>query len=233
MTCEETREHLAEHLLGTLGSGLDADVSAHLRGCAGCRADAAALAEGVGSFSRASHDRETPVDLRERVRSVLEAEWAAVPLARRRRPSFGWVAAAAAVAIAVVVAGFATVRAGRLETAAERYDALLEVLGGDAVRVGEMHRYGSQSLHGSVVIYDSNVGQSWVLVLCRAPGWSGTANVTLRSPSGETVDLRPMEFDEGGEGATWLVTSSDLTGFDRVNVWDASGTMASARLDDA
>ena len=233
MTCDDTRQHLAEHLLGTLEAGLDAEVSAHLRGCAACRADAAALGEGLGSFSRASHDREPPPELRERVRTVLEDEWAATPLAVRRRPTVAWIAAAAALVAALAWAGFSTARLQRAESAAERYESFLAVLGGDAVRVGEMRGGGPQSLQGSAVIYDSHVGQSWVLVLCRAPGWSGTANVTLRAPSGETVDLHPMEFDAGGEGATWLVTPADLSAFDRVNVWDERGVIASASLEDA
>ena len=37
-----------------------------------------------------------------------------------------------------------------------------------------------------------------------------------------------MEFGAGGEASTWLVTAADLTGYDRVNIWDASGLIASA-----
>jgi hypothetical protein len=87
--------------------------------------------------------------------------------------------------------------AARLEGGAEKYEALLGVLGGEDVRVGELQAVGPQELRGSVVIYDSKVGQSWVLVLVRAPGWEGTANVTL--VAGErTIDLHEMEFGAGG-----------------------------------
>jgi hypothetical protein len=79
------------------------------------------------------------------------------------------------------------------------------------------------------VIYDSKVGQSWVLVLCRAPGWEGVANVTMLAGE-RTIDLRPMEFGPGGEGSTWLVTATDLRAYDRVNVWTDAGPMASADL---
>jgi hypothetical protein len=88
-------------------------------------------------------------------------------------------------------------------------------------------------LQGSVVIYDSRVGQSWVLVLMRAPGWEGTANVTMRAGDDETIDLHPMDFGAGGEASTWLVTASDLRDFDLVNIWDDRGLIASADVEDA
>jgi hypothetical protein len=45
-----------------------------------------------------------------------------------------------------------------------------------------------------------------------------------------TIDLHPLEFDPGGEGSTWLVTPSDLTGFDQVNLWNDEGLIASAAM---
>ena len=233
MTCEEARDLLAEHLLGTLERGEDDRVAAHLRGCASCRAEMSALAEGVGSFARASHDREPPEHLRERVLSVLADEWAAVPAAgdRARRQPWSRVLTAAALVVALAWAAGATVIAQRRSGDAEKYASFLRVLGGENVRVGELRAERSQSVEGSVVIYDSNVGQSWVLVLSRAPGWSGTANVTMRSPAGATIDLHPMEFGQGGDAATWLVTSSDISRFDRVNVWDDDGLIASAEVE--
>jgi len=107
------------------------------------------------------------------------------------------------------------------------------VLGGEAVRVGELRGEGAAELRGSAVIYDSKIGQSWVLVLVRAPGWEGRVNVTLVSDDEARIDLHPMEFGPGGEASTWLVTSSDLRGFERVNVWDESGLLASGRVERA
>jgi hypothetical protein len=234
VTCDETRDQLAEHLLGTLEPGDAERVAAHLRGCAACRAETAALAEGVGSFARASHDREPPEGLRDRVLGVLVEEWSAAggPARRGRRRVSTWTAITAAAAVAAIAwAGVASIVAQRRGEDAAKYSTFLEALGGENVRVGELQAADSQSLEGSVVIYDSNVGQSWVLVLCRAPGWSGEANVTLLSGSGETVDLHPMDFGEGGEGSTWLVTSSDLRSFDRVNVWDDAGVLATATVE--
>lgn len=233
MRCDQVREQLAEHLLGTLDELIDAAVRRHLRGCAACRAEAAALAEGVSTFARAAHDVEPPAELRDRVLAVLEEEWTGTAPADPARRRGAWAApAAAAVALVAALAwgAFATVRAERFETAARRYETFLAVLGGEDVRVGELRATGPQELQGSVVIYDSKAGQSWVLVLARAPGWEGSANVTLLAEDETRIDLHPLEFGPGGEASTWLVTSSDLTAFERVNVWDESGMLATGKV---
>ncbi|HEX6230686.1 MAG TPA: zf-HC2 domain-containing protein [Actinomycetota bacterium] len=236
MTCDEVREQLAEHLLGTLDEIADAAVRRHLRGCASCRAESAALSEGVSTFARAAHDVEPPEDLRGRVLAVLEEEWevAAPSSARARRSAL---LARAAVAVALIASlgwgAFSTVRAARSEDAADRYEAFLGVLGGEDVRVGELSAARPQELAGSAVIYDSKVGQSWVLVLFRAPGWEGEVNVTLVSDDEARIDLHPMEVGPGGEASTWLVTPSDLSDFDEVRLWDESGLIASGRVERA
>jgi len=229
--CEEVRDQLAEHLLGTLDERGDAEVREHLRGCSSCRGEMAALAEGVSTFASAAHDVDPPEELRDRVLTVLRDEWTAVAPEAPARPRSTWLWRAAAIAAlmaALAWGGFSTVRATRFEESAEKYEALLGVLGGEDVRVGELRAAGSQELQGSAVIYDSKVGQSWVLVLVRAPGWEGTANVTLVAGGEKTIDLHEMEFGPGGEASTWLVTASDLTRFQRVNVWNADGLIASA-----
>jgi hypothetical protein len=231
VTCEEVREQLPEHLLGTLDPAADAAVGAHLRGCTACRRDMVALADGVSTFAAAAHDVDPPEELRDRVLGVLEEEWAAPPgdTPRRRGPWAWRVAAAAALVAALAWGAVSTTRASDLQEAADKYEAFLGVLGGEDVRVGELRAEGSQELHGSVVIYDSKVGQSWVLVLVRAPGREGEANVTMVDGD-RGIDLHPVEFDPGGEGSTWLVTPWDLTGFERVNLWNDDGLIASAAM---
>ncbi|MGZ8605446.1 MAG: zf-HC2 domain-containing protein [Actinomycetota bacterium] len=237
MRCDEVHEQLAEHLLGTLEPGTDADVRLHLRGCASCRVEMTALAEGVSTLAAAAHDVDPPPELRDRVLTVLGEEWAEAgePTAAPGRSAWRWRTAAAAAALVAAIAWgvVATGQALRFESAADKYETFLGVLGGEDVRVGEFRAAGSQALQGSVVIYDSRVGQSWVLVLMRAPGWEGTANVTMRAGDEETIDLHPMEFGAGGEASTWLVTASDLRDFDLVNVWDDRGLIASADVEDA
>ncbi|MGZ4132829.1 MAG: zf-HC2 domain-containing protein, partial [Actinomycetota bacterium] len=63
MTCDEVRELLPEHLLGTLEGPEDLEVRRHLRACAGCRRELGALADGIDSFARAAHDRQPPDEL--------------------------------------------------------------------------------------------------------------------------------------------------------------------------
>lgn len=236
MKCEEVRDQLAEHLLATLEDPVDAAVRKHLRGCGSCRAEMTALGEGVSTLAAAAHDVAPPDELHDRVLRVLEEEWAEVPVPVSIWRRSAWLARAAAAVVLAVALGwgtFETIRASRFEEAAGRYETFLGVLGGEDVRVGELRPARSQELQGSVVMYDSKVGQSWVIVLCRAPGWTGEAQVTLVDNVERTIDLRPMEFGEAGEASTWLVTASDLRRYDRVNVWDADGLIASARVDSA
>jgi hypothetical protein len=231
VTCEQVREQLAEHLLGTLEKAADDEVRLHLRGCGSCRAELRAMADGVGTFAAAAHDVDPPGELRQRVLTTLDEEWDPAGATRVRSGRPGRVAVIAALAAALAWGAVATVLAVRSEDAADKYETFLAQLGGENVRVGALRAEGSQDLQGSVVIYESNVGQSWALVLCRAPGWEGTVNVTMLAGEERRIDLRPMELGPGGEGSTWLVTSSNLASYDRVNLWDESGVLASAEID--
>ncbi len=227
MTCDEVREQLAEHLLGTLEEPMDQEIRRHLRGCAGCRAEMGALEEGVATFARAAHEVVPPDDLKDRVLDVVAEEWespAVEPIRRRSWARAAWAAAAAVVFVASLSWGVVSnARANRYETAAAKYATFLDVLGGEAVRVGNLEPSGSKEIEGSAVVYDSKVGQSWVLILARAPGIRGEAAVTLSSTEGHTIDLHPITFAEGGEASTWLVTSSNLRPFDRVTVTGPDG----------
>src|SRR5947207_3735843 len=101
MTCESVRELLPDFTLGALSELQAAEVRRHLRGCSSCRADAAALDQGVALFASAAHATEPPADLKDRVLTVMADEWTeAAPKPSRRFPR--WMAVAAA---AVVVAG--------------------------------------------------------------------------------------------------------------------------------
>lgn len=233
MTCDEVREHLAEHLLGTLEPGVDAGVRRHVRGCTACRAEMATLADGVSTLAAASHDVTPPQELRRRVLSVLSEEWSDVERESPRTPAAArtWrVAAAVALGVALAWATIATITAFGLREDAGRYRAFLDALGGEGVRAAEFRPVGPEELDGDVVVYESEHGMSWVLVLVRAPGRQEDAFVTMTAGE-RRIDLRPMEFGPGGDGSTWLVTSSDLSAFDTVNLWDDGGLMASAEID--
>jgi hypothetical protein len=225
--CDEVRDQMVEHLLGTQDEPADVQVRRHLRGCADCRRDMAALADGLSIFARAAHELAPPEELKERVLSELQGDWAeeTIPSGSGRRP-IRWLARAAAVALVAGLASWAlwsNERAARYEASALKYETLLESLGGENVRVANLRPQGSQQLEGSAVVYDSKVEQSWVLVLVRAPGMEGQATVTLSTHDGRTIQLHEMEFSDGGEASSWLVTSSNLRSFETVIVRDESG----------
>ncbi len=78
------------------------------------------------------------------------------------------------------------------------------------------------------MLYDSHQGQSFGIVLVRAPGLSGTAKVTLSTgdgPDDMTIDAGRLEFQPDGDAATWLVTSSDLTPYDHLTITADDGTV--------
>ena len=238
MNCDAVRELLPDYTLGTLSDLESADVRRHLRGCASCRSEASALDEGVALFASAAHAEDPPPELKSRVMSVLEDEWAEAPQAsptRRRWLIPATVAAAVALAVGSMAwAGLAQIRSDRLATEArvaaevraqaKSYQDFLDALGGRDVRVATLHPVGSSALEGSAVLYDSNRGQSWVLVLLRSPGGSGTAKVTITG-GGRAIPLFPVELAADGDGATWLVTSADISKVRTVQVTDTSGRL--------
>ncbi|HEY7279998.1 MAG TPA: anti-sigma factor [Actinomycetota bacterium] len=237
--CDDVRELLPEHVLGTLPDGDDAAVRRHLRGCGGCRREMAMLGEGLATFSRAAHQADPPPELRDRVMAALadehaEAEANKVVTLRTRRSRRGWwLAVAAAVVLlagAVSWGAASSMSAGRNQADALAYHQFLHALGGKDVRVATLHGTGARDVEGSAILYDSDVGQSWVLVLVRSPGATGSVRVVLRSPTGR-IDMHRTEFNSEGSSDVWLVTSTDISKFDRVSVYDGAGNqLASGRV---
>jgi anti-sigma factor RsiW len=231
VTCDEVRELLPEHLLGTLDGPEDLEVRRHLRGCAGCRADMTALSDGVEWFARAAHDRPPPPELRERVMTTLEQEWRDAESLQPETRRSPWFARAAALVAIVAALGWGlsqTHRADIAATDAASYQRVLSTLGGKEFRVGTLEPKIAHPFEGSVVLYDSHQGQSWGIVLVRAPGVSGTATVTLSTGNGAddtTIDAGRLEFQPDGDAATWLVTSSDLTPYDHLTITADDGTV--------
>jgi anti-sigma-K factor RskA len=239
---EEVRDQLAEYLLGDLDEVSEQAVARHLRGCGTCRQELVALSEGVSTFARAAHELDPPPELRDRVLGTLTEERKAVepprsaPAKRPRR--MGVLAWAAAFVAVVVVSGslatavVATGRASDWHPEASKYEAFLGALGGSNVRTAKLTPQGAQQLDGTLVLYDSDQQQSWALVLVHAPGLSGSAHVTLHSGT-HTIEMRPLEFESGGDASTWLVTGADLRPFNSATIEQhgsllASGTVTSS-----
>ena len=230
MSCEEMRDRLPDHLLGVT----DLEVARHLRGCASCRAELTALDDGIAALTFAAPEFEPPSDLRASVLSVIEQEWnepkgLPIELAPHvaRRPSMAWLAMAAAVVVLAGSVGWGVVqshRADRNALAAASYTKFLSTLGGKSVREGKLLPIGSQAFTGSAVIYDSMEKQSWVLIIARAPGYQGGADVTVSSPTG-TMSLPSLEFQPNGDAYSVFVTPKDLSSFDRVTISDPNGAV--------
>jgi hypothetical protein len=163
----------------------------------------------------------------------VEAEHAAAPTRPSRRPLLVRMAVAAALVGALAWGAVATVWGVDQSHRAGSYAAFLNALGGRDVRVATLEGRGSRALEGSAVLYDSEVGQSWVLVLVRAPGFTGHARVILRSATSR-IELHPLEFDTDGEASTWLVTSANIARFDLVRILDMRGqTLATGAVHSA
>ena len=240
MKCEQVLDRLPDHTLGTLSDEDSSEVRAHLRGCAACRGDAANLDAGLSMFASAAHDVDPPPELEERVMSVLAEEWAETPDIQSRRPrpiaAAPWLAVAACLALlggALVWGANANRSADRIQTQfdaikgdANAYKTFLGNLGGRAVRTATLTPESGSAVTGTAVLYDSDIGQSWVLVLARRASPGGKAFVTISSPDGgKPLKLFPIAFDDRGEGSSWLVTSADISKFDHLQVRDAKGNL--------
>jgi len=236
MKCEQVLDQLPDYTLGTLYEVETAAVRRHLRGCASCRADAASLDQGIAMFSGAAAE-EPPVELEGRVLSVLSQEWSETDtsVSQHRRPRIAsWLATAAAViAVAALAWGSAAQMSAnrsasdvaRYQTDAGKYRQFLGALGGRDVREALLAPQSGSVVQGTAILYDSDIGQSWVLVLARGAGATGEATVTLTSTDGRTIKLFPIKFDARGDGSSWLVTSANISRFDRVRVTAPDGTL--------
>jgi hypothetical protein len=202
-----------------------------------------ALDEGMSLFASAAHATDPPSGLQRRVLTVLQDEWADSP-APLRSPARMLALAAVLVLLvgALAWAGMAQLtanrrsddiaqaraRAARFEHDAASYQRFLTALGGRDVRVAVLRPGPGSTMEGSAILYDSTRGQSWVLVLLQAPGASGTFNIKLVRPNGRTIELHPTELAEDGDGASWLVTSADISRISTVHVTDESGRLVAS-----
>jgi hypothetical protein len=246
MTCEQVRDLLPEHLLGSLDGDADARVEHHLRGCTDCRAEQLRLEDGVATLAYATHETAPPDELRDHVLAVLDEEWHAsdaeptnatvVPM--RRRATTAWLAVAAAVILIAGSFAFAVSQrqhAVRVSADAASYNALLSTLGGKEFRLGQLESSNDTGVSGKVILYDGDPNHgwnSWGIVFARGPADLTDAEAVLVGPNGETMQLPPLKFS-GGEATTWLVTHDDLTRYDELVITSHGDVLASARIAEA
>jgi hypothetical protein len=222
---------LPDHALGSLDLHEEQVVRHHLRGCAACRRELAALGEGVDVFA-AALARPAPPDLRDRVVGALAEEWADAGVAPERasRWSARWervaVAAATVVALAAGIFGFTQLgRARDAEEDATSYRTVLATLGGTGFRVGRLEQAGSTPVDGSVVAYESSHDQSFVVVFVRTPETTGTGSLLVSRSDGTTWNPGPIEFDRNGDAAIWWVTDRTIATMSGLSVRAPDGSL--------
>jgi len=238
VTCEDVRDLLPEHLLGSLDETTDARVRKHLRGCAECRAERLRLEDGVAALSHATHEQDPPEELRQHVLDVLAEEWEvpeglpAPPARESAAPGsvWRWLAVAAAIVLVAVSLSWGlsqSRRAAGLQADASSYQSLLDTLGGKEFRLGELQPADGQAVKGTVVLYDGEPGKdwnSWGIVMANAPDFSGEAHVRLRAENGDSLQLPSLDF-ENGEASTWLVTHENLTPYNELVITAPGGSV--------
>ena len=235
MTCEDVRDLLPEHLLGSLDETTDARVRKHLRGCAECRAERLRLEDGVAALSHATHEQDPPEELRQHVLDVLAQEWDEPERLPAPAPAAGgsvwrWLAVAAAIVLVSVSLSWGVSqsrRAAGLQADAGSYQALLDTLGGKEFRLGELQPADGQAVKGTVVLYDGEPGKdwnSWGMVMANAPDFSGEAHVRLVAENGDSLQMPSLHF-ENGEAATWLVTHENLTPYTELVITGPDGSV--------
>jgi hypothetical protein len=233
MNCEQARDLLPDHALGTLLEHEEAAVSRHLRGCGPCRAEAASMDAGIAMLASATHVVDPPPDLESRVLTTLRDEWSESPSPTilRRTLSLPRMLVAATV---VVVAGLlawavtAQVVASRNAEDAGSYRSFLSTVGGRELRAGTLDAT-IEGLTGSVVVYDSHKNQSWVGIHVRTDRAFGPLHASIAAPDGRTIDFPfDLEVNETGRGSTWLDTPEDLTEFTTITLTDADGAVVAS-----
>ncbi len=245
MTCDQVRELLPEQLLGTLEGPEELEVRRHLRGCASCRAERAALEDGVAAYARATHDMAPPPELRSRVLGTLVQEWdepvvsvgdAERSTAKRRTRSQLLVAAAIAFVLVAGIAfwgGAQARRANEASIAAASYQNLLHTLGGKDFRVGTLTSTQDGEVYGRVVLYDGDPTQtwsSWGVVLLNTSSPTEGMTVALSTPDGQVIDLPPPHATSTESAVSWLSTDTDLTPYDHLTVTGSDGKVVATAL---
>lgn len=130
MTSHEWQEQAAPYALGILSAEERRAFEAHLAGCAACQADVRAFTEVAAVLAHAAPSAEPPRGLRDRV--LAEAQRVQpIHVAVARRARLPWLAAAAALLLAVAGAALAWRLTGRIHTLEDRIAALDSIRAAD------------------------------------------------------------------------------------------------------
>ena len=228
--CAAVREELAEYSVGALAAPRRRVVSEHLRGCAGCRKEAGELAEGAAVLALAS-PAEPPGGLEQRVVDAVAGRAAR----SRRRTARAALLIAAVVGVAAV--GIVGAMAGRVrqaedaaatarehaELAAERFESVLEGVGGAGpVLSAPLAAPGSEA-GGRAILYDGDEGRDFALVVIGGLPSSGEPyEAFLVSPAGRRLEVGRLRPSGSGEHSRYRFFA-ELSGARDLVVVDAEG----------
>jgi anti-sigma-K factor RskA len=130
MTSHEWQEQAAPYALGILSAEERRAFEAHLAECAACRADVQAFTEVAGALAHAAPSAEPPLGLRDRV--LAEARRVRpIHMGVARRARLPWLAAAAALLLAVAGAVEAWRLTGRVHRLEHRITVLDSTMAAD------------------------------------------------------------------------------------------------------
>jgi Putative zinc-finger len=243
VSCLDVRDQLAEFAVGVLPPDERADVERHLQWCAGCRKEATELGQAASTFAFALPPEAVPEGLEGRVVAEVRRT-AATPHARRRTGTV--IAAIIAAAIAVAGLGWGSVMAGKARSLADqakqlewqqeqalgRFQHLLANLPGShpgETHLGRLVPTRAITQGGGValqLVSPSRLDFAFVVVNGMPKGPALLPyNVTLQDARGRVLRVgRITQLDAGGGAESFRqFRNTDLTGYTKVLVLDASG----------
>ncbi|HEX2031150.1 MAG TPA: zf-HC2 domain-containing protein [Actinomycetota bacterium] len=230
MDCLAVRDLLAEHVLGTLDPEARRLVDRHLAWCAGCRKEAAQLAEGAAGLAMAMSGPEPPADLEDRLVDAVSSGGRRPHPRPRGRSRGALVAAALAAVLAMGSVAWAVTLAGRVDELegraavargrVARFEQVIRELGGrERVRGADL--FGRPGADGRALVYDGD--QDWVLVVATGLPEAGGPYQAYLTTSGGRVVVGRLASQAPGELATARLFPGAVSPFRGVLVVDASG----------
>jgi hypothetical protein len=231
MECAVIRTELAERAVGTLPADRLQEVEAHLAWCAGCRKEAAQLADGAAGAGLAVSPVEPPPELEDHVVATV-----ARAAGRRQRSRGTRVAVILAAAVAVLSGVMAVAMAGRVErledaaasarrdaeAAAEEFQEVLEEAGG-ATPILAAPLDGPGQAGGRALLFDARRERDFVVVIVGGlPTEGDPYRAYLISPSERRLTVGRLTPKAPGQLSRSRLFES-LSGYRDLVVVDRSG----------
>jgi hypothetical protein len=219
LDCDACRAVTPELALGIASGDERAAALRHLASCPSCRHDLRALTDAGEQLLLAVPEVEPSAGFDERVVESLEDgrhRWS-------RRTM--WLAAAAAVALALAVGAVTGWLVGKPDSQDVQYAHALEAMDGRSLRVASL---GLDEQASRVVAYDGD--PSWLLVMVAGGLDDGEYSIVCEYEGGWSITPGTVTVDDGR--GTWAATVprtlADLTG---VRLQDPNGDVAAAVFD--